>query len=137
MPGRWYYNSAVSPGQFWMKVVPPCDMMVYWERKPAVEAERPWFETMPEVATAFKNLGPRKGAIEYMLRVGWTGVNDPGDDGRGHLVMRDMVTVDLGIDPGDKRRPPFTWEEMQSIAFAAKMAALKCLFARKGRKGKG
>lgn len=112
-----------------MKSAPPCNGPTYWS--PAAE-DRPWFED-PGIPGAFKNLGPVKGAVEYMLRVGWTGVNDPGDDGRGHLVMRDMVTVDLGIDPDDKRKPPFTRGEMQSIAFAAKMAALKCLFARKGK----
>lgn len=69
---------------------------------------------------------------ECMIGVHWTGLNDPGDDGRGHNVFRDMSHADLGLDGVPD--PPFTREEIQRILFAAKMEALKCLQARRKRK---
>lgn len=80
-------------------------------------------------ARPFSNLGPRRDAQECMLVVAWSGVNDPGDDGRGHLVQRGRVTADLGLDAVPV--PPFSSAEMESIMFAAKMQALRVLRQRK------
>jgi hypothetical protein len=66
---------------------------------------------------------------ECMIGVHWTGLNDPGDDGRGHNLFRDMAHADLGLDGVPD--PPFTRDEMQRILFAAKMAAIKCLHNRR------
>lgn len=60
---------------------------------------------------------------ECMIVVAWTGLNDAGDDGRGHRHRRGEVTVDLGF--GHVPQPPFTDGEMQTIASAAVFAARK------------
>lgn len=87
-------------------------------------------------ARIFSNYGPVRGAQEVMLHVYWSAVNDARDEGHGHLMQRDKVCADLGLDAVPD--PPFTNEEMQSIMFAAKIAAIKCLRLRKrgSRKGK-
>ena len=69
---------------------------------------------------------------ECLIGVYWTGLGDPSDNGRGHLVMRDMNTANLGFDKVPD--PPFSNEEMQQILFAAKMQAIRCIHDRK--KGK-
>jgi len=72
---------------------------------------------------------------ECMIVVAWTGLNDARDKregGHGHLMMRDRVMADLGLEAVPV--PGFTNEEMQLITFAAKMQALKCLTARKTRR---
>ncbi len=68
---------------------------------------------------------------EYLIRVAWSAAFDPGDDGRGHMVRRDEVTANLGIDGIIE---PFTDREMQDITYAAKMAAAKCLRERKKKR---
>lgn len=68
---------------------------------------------------------------EVMLHVYWSALNDKDDDGRGHLVQRDRVTADLGLDVVPD--PPFTPDEMQKIMFAAKFAAKTQLARRVGK----
>lgn len=46
-------------------------------------------------------------------------------------IMFGHVTADMAMDPPD---PPLTIEEMQSVAFAAKMALYKVMMARKKAK---
>lgn len=77
----------------------------------------------------FKRLGPVKGAVEFMLTVYWSGLNDGDDDGRGHLMQRGRVTADMGLE--NFPDPPPTAEEMREVMFAAKMAMLKVLRKRK------
>lgn len=69
---------------------------------------------------------------EVMLHVYWSALGDARDvreGGQGHRMQRDKVTASLGLDRAPD--PGFTKSEMQDITFAAKMAALKCLRARK------
>lgn len=66
---------------------------------------------------------------ECLIHVYCSGLRDPQDPGRGHLMQRGMVSADLGLDGVPS--PPFTSDEMQLILRAAKMQALKCLRARK------
>lgn len=66
---------------------------------------------------------------EFLLHVYWSGLDDGGDDGRGHLVQRGKVTADVGLE--NFPDPPPTAEEMQQVMFAAKMALLKILRQRK------
>jgi hypothetical protein len=66
----------------------------------------------------------RRGAMEFMLQVSWSGLNDPGDDGRGHLQRRGSVTCDMGLEVPD---PPPTNEEMRLVMHAAKMALWEAL----------
>ena len=73
----------------------------------------------------------QRGVQECLIHVYWSGLNDPGDKGKGHLLQRNKVMVDLGLDRAPS--PSFTNQEMQQIAFAAKMAALKCLQDRKNK----
>ena len=70
---------------------------------------------------------------ECLIHVYWTGLWDPNDSGRGHLLRRGEVSADLGLDAVPA--PPFTDEEMQAITRAAKIQAIKCLRARKRRFG--
>lgn len=66
-------------------------------------------------------------AQEVMLRVSWSCLNHA--DGQQQHCRRDEVMLDLGLEKLPD--PSFTNDEMQRIAFAAKMAALKALSARK------
>lgn len=63
------------------------------------------------------------GHNEFMLRVSWSSLPD-------HLTRRGEVMADVGCPPPD---PPLSDAEMQSVAFAAKMAIVKCLRARKAK----
>lgn len=77
---------------------------------------------------AFASLDAARPREEAMIHVYWSGLGDARDardGGRGHLMQRDKVTANLGLDRAPD--PGFTDNEMQQIAFAAKMAALKCL----------
>ncbi len=64
---------------------------------------------------------------ECMLRVSWA--TNKHTDGQPNHTRRGEVTRDLGLEfhPGDD----LTLDDMQAVAFAAKMAALKCLRARR------
>jgi len=66
-------------------------------------------------------------ASEVMLRVSWSCLDHA--DGQPQHCRRGEVMLDLGLE--QMPNPEFTGEEMQRIAFAAKMAALKALSARK------
>ena len=66
-------------------------------------------------------------ASEVMLRVSWSCLNHA--DGQPQHCRRGEVMLDLGLEQVPD--PELTGEEMQRIAFAAKMAALKVLSARK------
>lgn len=61
-----------------------------------------------------------------MLRVSWSCLNH--SDGQQQHARRDEVMLDLGLEAVPD--PSFTNDEMQQIAFAAKMAALKALARR-------
>jgi hypothetical protein len=66
-----------------------------------------------------------------MIHVCWSGYGDARDvrdGGMGHRMMRDKVTANLGFDQAIE--PGFSEEEMQTITYAAKMAALKCIRTR-------
>jgi hypothetical protein len=54
---------------------------------------------------------------------------DPKTKIGGHRTPIGMHCCDLGLE----KAPEFTDAEMQQIMYAAKMAALKCLFARNRR----
>jgi len=58
---------------------------------------------------------------EFILRVAWSSAPN-------HFVRCNEVMADVGLPKPD---PPPTDEEMQEVAFAAKMAMLKCLRKRK------
>lgn len=62
-------------------------------------------------------------ASEFMLRVSWT--TNKHTDALPRHTRRGEVMLDLGLDfhPGDD----FTSDEMQALAFATKMAALRIL----------
>lgn len=71
---------------------------------------------------------------EFMLRVSWStnkhpDQETPAHEGQPAHTRRGEVMLDLGLafEPGDD----FTQVEMQAVAFAAKMAALKVLRLRK------
>lgn len=69
---------------------------------------------------------------EVMIHVYWSARGDARDareGGRGHLMQRDKVTADLGLDLAPD--PGFTEAEMQTITYAAKTAAIKCLRLRR------
>ncbi len=68
-------------------------------------------------------------AQEVMLRVSWSCLNHP--DGQQQHCRRDEVMLDLGLEQVPD--PAFTNDEMQRIAFAAKIAALKALRSRPKR----
>lgn len=65
-------------------------------------------------------------AQEVMLRVSWSVLNH--EDGQPQHVRRGEVMLDLGLESNPS--PELTRDEMQRVAFAAKMAALKALRAR-------
>lgn len=68
------------------------------------------------------------GFNEVLLHVYWT----TNAGGRSHLdMLSNKVSADLGLSTP----PEFTREEMEQIMYAAKMAALKCVFTRKKRTG--
>lgn len=84
------------------------------------------------LAGAFASLDAGPAHVETMIHVYWTGrgdARDARDGGAGHRMQRDKITASLGIDAPVE--PGFTEPEMQSIAYAAKIAALKCLRARR------
>lgn len=60
---------------------------------------------------------------EVMLRVSWSVLNH--HDGQPHHARRGEVMLDLGLESAPD--PELTRDEMQQIAFAAKIAALKIL----------
>ena len=64
---------------------------------------------------------------EVMLRVSWSCLNHA--DGQPQHARRGEVMLDLGLEKAPE--PEFTRDEMQSIAYAAKIAALKALARRK------
>jgi len=100
------------------------------KRKTAEKRAPAWTKMIkPE---AFASLGTGRGP-ECMIRVMWSGYDPNAEwskDENSHLVRRGEVIADLGMPPPD---PPFTDDEMQRIAFAAKGAAIKCIMARKNR----
>lgn len=65
-------------------------------------------------------------AQEVMLRVSWSVLNH--EDGQPQHARRGEVMLDLGLEAAPD--PELTSEEMQQVAFAAKMAALKALSRR-------
>lgn len=65
-------------------------------------------------------------AQEVMLRVSWSVLNH--EDGQPQHTRRGEVMLDLGLETAPV--PPLSDEEMQRVAFAAKMAALKALRSR-------
>lgn len=79
---------------------------------------------------AFASLGGAGRGDECMIKVCWTGYSPSMGmrEGNSHLIRRGEVTADLGSPPPE---PPFTNDEMQSIAYAAKGAAIKALMARR------
>ena len=103
------------------------------KRKTATKRTPAWTKTVNPKAFASLDAGGLR--EETMIHVYWSGYGDARDDrdgGMGHRMQRDKVTASLGLDRCPD--PGFTEAEMQSIAYAAKMAALKCLRAR-GRSG--
>ena len=80
----------------------------------------------------FESLTGLPASHEFLLHVYWSGLNDGGDDSRGHLIQRGKVTCDMGLE--NFPDPPPTAEEMQQVTFAAKMALLKILRTRKRAK---
>lgn len=70
---------------------------------------------------------------EFMLRVSWA--TNQHTDGQPHYTRRGEVMLDLGLPfrAGDD----FTSEEMQAIAFATKMEALRVLRRRRRKKKEG
>lgn len=68
------------------------------------------------------------GFNEVLLHVYWT----TNAGGNNHFNMLNKVSADLGLT--EPPSPPFTREEMEKIMFAAKMAALKCVYARKRKR---
>ena len=96
-------------------------------KKPDVVAKQYGFRENP-----FKSLAGLSVGKEFLLHVYWSGLDDGGDDGRGHLIQRGKVTADMGLE--NFPAPPPTAEEMQQVMFAAKMALLKILRTRKRAK---
>lgn len=80
----------------------------------------------------FKSLTGLQVGREFLLHVYWSGLDDGGDDGRGHLMQRGKVTCDMGLE--NFPDPPPTDDEMQKVTFAAKMAMAKVLRERKRAK---
>lgn len=69
---------------------------------------------------------------EVMIHVYWSASGDARDareGGRGHLLQRDKVIASLGLDAAPD--PGFTPAEMQLIASAAKLEAVRCLGRRR------
>ena len=102
------------------------------KKRPKKTAEQRHLEQWGLTGNPFKNLGPVRGVKEFMLHVYWSGLDDGGDDGRGHLIRRGAVTADVGLE--NFPNPPPTDAEMQQVMFAAKMALLKILRQRKRRR---
>lgn len=73
-------------------------------------------------------MGERKPkyAQEVMLRVSWSVLNHA--DGQPQHARRGEVMLDLGLEQAPD--PELTGDEMQQVAFAAKMAVLKALARR-------
>lgn len=102
------------------------------KRKPRTKRAPAWTKTVNPKAFASLDAGPAH--VETMIHVYWSGYGDARDvrdGGAGHRMQRDKVTASLGLDQAVE--PGFTEAEMQSIAYAAKMAALRCLTARRRR----
>lgn len=99
------------------------------KRKTSVKRAPAWTKTVNPKAFASLDAGPAH--VESMIHVYWSGygdARDARDGGVGHRMMRDKVTASLGFDQAIE--PGFSEEEMQTIAYAAKMAALKCIRTR-------
>lgn len=93
-----------------------------------------WIQDVSPRAFASLDAG---GSQETMIHVYWSALGDARDareGGHGHRMQRDKIGVSLGLDAAPE--PGFTPVEMQEIAFAAKMAALKCLRGRRRRKAR-
>ena len=107
------------------------------KRKPSMKRAPAWTKTVNPEAFASLDAGPAH--VESMIHVYWSGygdARDARDGGMGHRMMRDKVTASLGLDHAIE--PGFSEEEMQAITYAAKIAAMKCLTARRrgaNRKG--
>jgi hypothetical protein len=100
------------------------------KRKTPTKHTPEWTKTVNPKAFASLDAGPAH--VESMIHVYWSGygdARDARDGGMGHRMMRDKVTASLGLDHAVE--PGFTEDEMQAITFAAKLAALKCLGARR------
>ena len=69
-------------------------------------------------------------ASEVMLRVSWSVLNHA--DGQPQHTRRGEVMLDLGLEAAPS--PDLTSAEMQEVAFAAKIAALKALAKRRARR---
>lgn len=93
-------------------------------KKPDAVAKQYGFTKNP-----FSSLTANPNAKEFCLHVYWSGLDDGGDDGRGHLVQRGKVTCDMGLE--NFPNPPPTAEEMQQVMFAAKIALARVLRTRK------
>lgn len=85
--------------------------------------------TVPVPGRKPNKKGPRKAsyACEVMLRVSWSVLNH--EDGQPPHTRRGEVMLDLGLEVHPN--PELTRDEMQQVAFAAKIAALKALAARR------
>lgn len=102
------------------------------KRKPTTKRVPAWTKTVNR--DAFSSLDAARGPEEVMVHVYWSALGDARDKregGHGHRMQRDKVTASLGLDRAPD--PGFTEAEMQSITFAAKMAAIKCLRLRRRR----
>ena len=101
-------------------------------KHPKAKRAPAWTKTVNPKAFASLDAGPAH--EETMIHVYWSALGDARDrreGGLGHRMQRDRVTASLGLDHAPD--PGFTEAEMQSIAYAAKMAALKCLRLRSKR----
>jgi hypothetical protein len=99
------------------------------KRKTAKKRAPSWIEQVNPQAFASLDAGGTH--EETMIHVYWSGYRDARDireGGMGHRMQRDKVTASLGLDRCPD--PGFTPDEMQTIARAAKFAAIKCLTAR-------
>jgi len=96
-------------------------------RRPAANMQQYGLRKNP-----FKSLTGLQVGKEFLLHVYWSGLDDGGDDGRGHLMQRGKVTCDMGLE--NFPDPPPTDDEMQKVTFAAKMAMAKVLRERKRAK---
>ncbi len=102
------------------------------KRKTTTKRAPAWTKTVNPQAFASIGSGLPQ---EVMIHVYWSArgdARDARDGGRGHLMQRDKVTADLGLDQAPD--PGFTGAEMQAITFAAKIAAIKCLRLRRSHK---
>jgi len=100
------------------------------KRKSSTKRAPAWTKIVNPKAFASLDAGPSH--EETMIHVYWSGYGDARDareGGMGHRMQRDRVTASLGLDHCPD--PGFTEAEMQTIAYAAKIAAIKCLRMRK------